>query len=657
MKRSISRHRLVAATAAALSIWFTSRVRADVLAPEDWQPIWSTSSLSLGRYALAGAATNNVAMFGGGSVSGNNFSNRVDYYNGTTNSWGTLSLSQGRYHLAAAATGNKILFGGGQSVGDGVNPNPNSAVVDIFDATTLTRTTATLSQPRWYLSAAATNGKVVFAGGMDNNFNYSNVVDIYDVASNTWSTAALSVARRSLAATAMGTKIYFGGGYQVGGSQGYSNRVDIYDTVANTWSTASLSQSRGELAATAVNGKVFFGGGAIPNIFSDRVDVLDVSSNTWTTGTLAGIRYGLAATSVGNKALFGGGGPQGFGDVVDIFDTSTLVQSASKLSVNRLELAAASVGNKAFFAGGGANTAPFNASRVDIYRDQIYADVLSAQNFTLEAHTSVTGRMQLNAPGSLNMGGFDLTVGSMSGAQPINLQTRNLTVGSDNTSATYSGSITGSGGINKIGDGALTFAGNNTYNSATNVFRGTLLVAGSITNSPINVNGGGTIGGSGIVGRTLNVAGGTSALTRGGIDLVDAAVSTLLFNDSNAANTVLTIGGNLAGRPTLLEFEVGAAADRLAALSGKVKINIGGGVIEITPITGFDVGIYPLMTFEFGQASGLENLTLATTSLPGGYTLSLLPTPTAEYLVVVPEAAVGVLLPLAALALRRRRVR
>ena len=70
----------------------------------------------------------------------------------------------------------------------------------------------------------------------------SNVVDIYNTSTNTWSTAALSQARDYLAATSAGNNVFFGGGYNININQ--SNVVDIYDTSSSTWSTTSLSVGR-----------------------------------------------------------------------------------------------------------------------------------------------------------------------------------------------------------------------------------------------------------------------------------------------------------------------------------------------------------------------------------------------------------------------------
>jgi hypothetical protein len=91
-----------------------------------------------------------------------------------------------------------------------------SNVVDIFNATSGSWSTAALSVPRFSLSATSLPnlGVAIFAGGSLSGSVDSNVVDIFNVTSGAWSTAALSVARRNLAATSLpnlGVAIFAGG--------------------------------------------------------------------------------------------------------------------------------------------------------------------------------------------------------------------------------------------------------------------------------------------------------------------------------------------------------------------------------------------------------------------------------------------------------------
>ncbi len=328
-----------------------------------------------------------------------------------------------------------------------------------------------------------------FAGG---NTGGIPVVDIYNTSTGIWSTASLSQAGYDLAATSAGAMAIFGGGinYATGNA---SSVVDIYNTSTNTWSTASLSVARYDLAAASAGNQVFFGGGGgLSSSISSVVDIYNTSTGVWSTANLSQARANLSATSVGNQVFFAGGiNDNGSSSVVDIFNTSTGIWSTAALSQPRYDLAATSAGNQVFFAGGESNSD--GSSVVNIYTLQNYGTITSSKAFTLCDQTTVTGLMQLNAPGSLVLSTFSLNVGSMSGNSPIDLGSQTLTVGSDNTSNTYSGIISDAGTLVKIGSGTLVLGANNTYTGSTSITNGTLLLAianALSSGTPISVTGG-----------------------------------------------------------------------------------------------------------------------------------------------------------------------
>ena len=321
-----------------------------------------------------------------------------------------------------------------------------------------------------------------------------------------WSTATLSQARMNLSATSVDGKVFFGGGHNSGG---YSAVVDIFDAGTLTRTTTSLSQARLGLAATSAGGKVFFGGGWTGSN-SNVVDIFDAATLTRTTASLSQARSALAATSAGGKVFFAGGqGSSGvsMSNVVDIYNTATGTWSTAQLSQGRQELAATSAGNRVFFAGGHLGSAYSNVSNVvDIYTLQNYGTITSSAAFALVDHTTVAGRMQLNAPGSLNLATYSLAVGSMGGDAPIDLATGTLTAGGDDTTSIYSGALSGHGGLTKTGGGMLTLSGTSSYDGTTRVSGGALKVTGSIAASSTVIDGG-TLQGTGTVGAITGTSG------------------------------------------------------------------------------------------------------------------------------------------------------
>jgi autotransporter-associated beta strand protein/T5SS/PEP-CTERM-associated repeat protein len=104
----------------------------------------------------------------------------------------------------------------------------------------------------------------------------------------------------------------------------------------------------------------------------------------------------------------------------------------------------------------------------------------------INAGTLQAGAANAFAPGSaftvasgatLNLAGFNQTIGSLAGAGSVMLGSATLTTGTDNTSTTFSGTISGTGGLTKISSGTLTLSGANTYSGGTTLAAGTLRLA------------------------------------------------------------------------------------------------------------------------------------------------------------------------------------
>ncbi len=80
------------------------------------------------------------------------------------------------------------------------------------------------------------------------------------------------------------------------------------------------------------------------------------------------------------------------------------------------------------------------------------------------------------ASGSVfDLNGYNQSFGSIAGAGNTTLGSATLTVGNDNNSTSYSGVLSGTGGLTKVGTGILTLAGSNTYTGGTTIAAGTLV--------------------------------------------------------------------------------------------------------------------------------------------------------------------------------------
>ncbi|QDT73299.1 beta strand repeat-containing protein [Lacipirellula limnantheis] len=131
-----------------------------------------------------------------------------------------------------------------------------------------------------------------------------------------------------------------------------------------------------------------------------------------------------------------------------------------------------------------------------------------------------TGVLELNNIATLNSpllskGGVIRTYGNTSHADNVTLDAGGLsiTTGAVDTTAVFSGVLSGPGALTKSGlgpTGALRLTGANTYAGLTTIKTGALLVDGSVTGAT-QVNAGGTLGGSGVVGTVDVQSGGAVA--------------------------------------------------------------------------------------------------------------------------------------------------
>jgi hypothetical protein len=231
------------------------------------------SQLSKGRTFVSGAGAGNKILIAGGQSSDSLYVKTVDIYDVSTGQWAVSYLSAPRIKMTAAAAGNKILFAGG--LGNTDHGFDVSDVVDIYDVSTGQWSVAHLSEARAVPTPVVVGNLVFFAGGVTRGGNngglvgVSAAVDIYNAATGQWTTASLSEPRGYVAAAATGTKVVFAGGYYTYGSndQGLSlywgtKTIDVYDMVSQQWSTDSLTIARGMAAAGATNKKLVVAGGA-----------------------------------------------------------------------------------------------------------------------------------------------------------------------------------------------------------------------------------------------------------------------------------------------------------------------------------------------------------------------------------------------------------
>ena len=129
------------------------------------------------------------------------------------------------------------------------------------------------------------------------------------------------------------------------------------------------------------------------------------------------------------------------------------------------------------------------------------ANVNALQSATLDMAAGDLGTVEFTVAGTNTY-----SLGGLQGARSLAFGGNSLSVGGNNQSTTYTGTLSGSGLLTKVGNGTLTLSGSNTASGGTTVSAGGLRLDGSIAGI-LSVASGGSLSGSGTVGGNATIAG------------------------------------------------------------------------------------------------------------------------------------------------------
>jgi predicted outer membrane repeat protein len=432
--------------------------------------------------------------------------------------------------------------------------------------------------------------------------------------------------------------------------------------------TGVTTASGGNIGLTAATGNLVVASGAGISAGGTGTVTLTTSAATGDININAAVSSGTGNVTAqsGRNIAFNGGSVTTGGNV---FLTSTnaagtVTQTTAATSVT------ATSGNLAITAGGGVGSAAqslvFNVNTLTSDSsagngNQFLADTATAHLAVANALNAGTGTLTLtagnfqilggaggnaitdtspvvaNTPAVLDLNSNSETVWSLAGTGSVALGSGTLTTGNNSgDSPNFSGAISGSGGVNKVGSDTWTLSGTNTYTGPTNLNGGTLTVngtlnagaaaAGGLVNlntAGVILNGSGTIHGEvtvvhstfanqsqvqGVTVTLTSASGGTGITVPSGVVFVQIGTSTgVTVNGGNATSTGVLVQGS-----ALLENSM--------FLGHNVDVNVSGGTAALqgdtlTPGTG---NLVTGLLVQGGAVVDAGQLSSSATPLPGG---------------------------------------
>ncbi len=409
-----------------------------------------------------------------------------------------------------------------------------------------------------------------------------------------------------------------------------NNGTTVVNLVKNGSGTLDLSDGNNLVATNTYSGITTINGGLV-TIKSDRNFGAVPASNTPNSITMNGGEFRMTATITiapqrgitvgpqggtisyngGNTTLLTGYLVTGSGSV-----QYSCIPGFGNVSNNQcaIDVGFATTnyqGGTTFFTQGSTST------------NAIAAVIYFGGNNLVPATSAVTVNTVAGSGGSkgiLNLFGTTQSFGSLAGNSDILngvATTSPLTVGGNNLSTTYTGSLgrvgatwavgannhTGAdntGGstaaitLTKVGTGTLTMSGANGYTGATTINGGTMLIgtgttqtgAGSLAVTPVTVNTA-TLGGNGTIGGTVSVS--ATGHIAPAMSPTSTATLTINNNVTMANGATLDYNFGTAGTPgTSDKLVIGTTKTITFALGATYNVNI-------NQLSGFGIGTYVLV--------------------------------------------------------------
>ncbi len=466
----------------------------------------------------------------------------------------------------------------------------NTIQIDFFDSTTAANANITNSGTLTFnVNATAGNAIIGNAGGtlQFNNSSTAGNAQITNTGAVTFSNSA-TAGSAIITNNSGGTIDFFN--TSTGGSATFTNNASAAITFHDT-STAGTTASYTSSGTASVT---FNDSSTAGSATFTQSNTSTLTFNGTSTAGNATITNNSAGNGTDGGLVFNNSSTAGSSTIhnndVASFHNSASAGSATIINPNVIN----------FLDSSGAGTSHITSSDIVLFENSSSAEnativsnsgVVTFENSATASNANITinggataffvntasgGAATLVINGTLDIslltnGGT--TAGSIAGSGHVALGSKTLTVGSLNTSTTFSGTITdlgvggGVGGsLDKVGIGTLTLSNTNAYTGATTVDGGTLSVTGSIAlSSGVAVNASATLDGTGAV-SAITVNGGGTLMP--GLPGVVGTLQATAVTFASGATYQITINGATNSKVT---------ASGAATLNGGASVAIASG--------------------------------------------------------------------------------
>ncbi len=302
-----------------------------------------------------------------------------------------------------------------------------------------------------------------------------------------------------------------------------------------------------------------------------------VTTAAWTAGVIADFSAGSDAT--GTYTVTVSGSPSTAGIIVEegtpTFTGGTLTFSGAGPGVQVASGSTATINSQIAGSNGLTKTGTGTLIVGNTANAYTGATVVSAGTLQLGTGNVIPDGSALSvasgATFDLNWGNNE-TVGSIAGAGTINIRSNTLTLGGDNTSTTFSGTITDGGAYGtlvKQGTGTLTLSGSNAYSGLTTINAGTVVAASS------TALGGSTYGNTIASGASLQLQGGIT-LTEGSFSAVGTGSGGSGAISNLSGSNTLAAAVNLTGNTTISSATGNLVVSGAVDLGSTYALTVGG---------------------------------------------------------------------------------